>query len=159
MDEALTLVRPQLVLMLLTPINIIPLPGLNGIFVKSIDTMLGSVDTLTRIPLGLKPRLTIFVTGTVIGSFLPPPAVVANNFELIVLAVPAAKEFTITKRAAVTEAIPMRKVIDRTETLFRAEDAPTVRPVHVVEAVAIVEAAAITANRGSPRNGTSALGL
>jgi hypothetical protein len=73
-------------LMLLKHINTIVPPVLKGTFGKSINIMLGSVETNTRIPLELKPRRIISIIGTVTGNISIPQAIIATTLDLMVLA-------------------------------------------------------------------------
>ncbi len=92
-------------------INTIVPPVLKGTFGKSINIMLGSVETNTRIPLELKPRRIISIIGTVTGNASIPQAIVALTLGLTVLAPPTAEEVPIAEEVPTAEQVPMTEGI------------------------------------------------
>ncbi len=163
-------------------INTIVPPVLNAIFVKSINIMLGSVETSTRIPLELKPRRIISIIGTVTGNASIPQAIVAPTLGLTVLALPIAEEVPIAEQVPTAEEVPMAEgilvaktshmvgvllmaekvvvaeivptmgVTVRTKMFRRLGFVPVVRLASMVKAVAMAEVIVITAHRGNPHH-------
>lgn len=162
--------------MLLKHITIIVPLALNGIFVKSINIMLGSVETGTRTPLELKPRRIMSIIGTVTGNFSIRQAIVATTLDRMVLALPITGEIRIAKEVPMVEGIamaktdpmaeilpmgekvittkmvPMMGVIVRTETSRRPEASPAVWLAQTEGVIAMAEVVVITAHHRSPYN-------
>ena len=157
-------------------INTIVPPVLNAIFVKSINIMLGSVETSTRIPLELKPRRIISIIGTVTGNASIPQAIVAPTLGLTVLALPIAEQvptaeevpmaegilvaktshmvgvLLMAEKVVVAEIVPTMGVTVRTKMFRRLGFVPVVRLASMVKAVAMAEVIVITAHRGNPHH-------
>jgi len=157
-------------------INTIVPPVFNAIFVKSINILLGSVETSTRIPLELKPRRIISIIGTVTGNASIPQAIVAPTLGLTVLALPIAEQvptaeevpmaegilvaktshmvgvLLMAEKVFVAEIVPTMGVTVRTKMFRRLGFVPVVRLASMVKAVAMAEVIVITAHRGNPHH-------